>query len=165
TAAMVFVAHFGAAMDIFFSAAAKAGLGITSGLVTSDRNLPEALLTDVETSVAEGQRLIDAWHGTGRLRYAVTPRFSFSAGPELLAAGGALVADNPDVGVTSHITENRVEVPGVAQIHAEALDYLATYDRAGLLGRRTVLAHNGHPQDRELARMADVGVVAAHCPS
>ncbi|WP_298418561.1 guanine deaminase [Brevibacterium sp.] len=165
TSAMVFGAHFGAAMDIFFSAAAKAGLRITSGLVTSDRNLPEALLTDVETSVAEGQRLIDAWHGTGRLRYAVTPRFSFSAGPELLAAGGALVADNPDIWVTSHINENRDEVTGVAQIHPEALDYLDTYDRAGLLGRRTVLAHNVHPQDRELARIAEVGAVAAHCPT
>src|SRR5699024_7638669 len=53
----------------------------------------------------------------------------------------------------------------VAQIHPEALDYLDTYDRAGLLGRRTVLAHNVHPQDRELARMAEVGAVAAHCPT
>src|SRR5699024_7859125 len=59
------------------------------------------------------------------------------AGPELLAAGGALVADNPDIWVTSHINENRDEVTGVAQIHPEALDYLDTYDRAGLLGRRT----------------------------
>src|SRR5699024_11218086 len=122
-AAAVFGARRGGAMDSSFSAAAKAGLRIASGLVTSDRNLPEALLPDVETSVAEGQRLIDAWHGTGRLRYAVTPRFSFSAGPELLAAGGALVADNPDIWVTSHINENRDEVTGVAQIHPEALDY------------------------------------------
>src|SRR5699024_1307157 len=102
---MVFGAHFGAAVDIFFSAAATAGLRITSGLCIRDRNTPETLLTDVETSVAEGHRLIDAWHGTVRLRYAVTPRFSFSAGLELLAAGGALVADNPDIWVTSHSNE------------------------------------------------------------
>src|SRR5699024_6587304 len=155
TSAMVVGAHVGAAMDIFLSAAATAGLRTPAGLVTSDRTLPEARLTDGEASVAEGQRLSDAWHGAGRLRYAVTPRFSCSAGPELLAAGGALVADNPDIWVTSHINENRDEVTGVAQIHPEALDYLDTYDRAGLLGRRTVLAHNVHPQDRELARMAE----------
>lgn len=165
TSAMVFGSHFASAVDIFFSAAQKAGLRVTAGLVTSDRNLPEALLTDVDRSIAEGQRLIDRWHGKGRLRYAVTPRFSFSAGPELLAAGGALVEANPGIWVTSHLNENRDEIAGVAEIHPNSRDYLDTYDRAGLLGRRTVLAHNVHPQDRELARMAEVGAVAAHCPT
>ena len=165
TSAMVFGSHFASAMDIFFSAAEKSGLRITSGLVTGDRNLPDALLTDVERSTEEGQALIDRWHGKGRLRYAVTPRFSFSAGPELLAAGGRLVEENPGIWVTSHLNENVDEVAGVAEIHPEALDYLDTYDRAGLVGRRTVLAHNVHPQDRELERMAEAGSVAAHCPT
>ena len=100
TSAMVFGSHFASAMDIFFSAASESGLRITSGLVTGDRNLPEALLTDVERSTEESQALIDRWHGKGRLRYAVTPRFSFSAGPELLAAGGRLVEENPGIWVT-----------------------------------------------------------------
>ena len=165
TSAMVFGSHFASAMDIFFSAAEKSGLRITSGLVTGDRNLPDALLTDVERSTEEGQALIDRWHGKGRLRYAVTPRFSFSAGPELLAAGGRLVEENPGIWVTSHLNENVDEVAGVAEIHPDALDYLDTYDRAGLVGRRTVLAHNVHPQDRELERMAEAGSVAAHCPT
>ena len=165
TSAMVFGSHFASAMDIFFSAASESGLRITSGLVTGDRNLPDALLTDVERSTEEGQALIDRWHGKGRLRYAVTPRFSFSAGPELLAAGGRLVEENPGIWVTSHLNENVDEVAGVAQIHPEARDYLDTYDRAGLVGRRTVLAHNVHPQDRELERMAEAGSVAAHCPT
>src|SRR5699024_11982698 len=104
-------------------------------------------------------------YGTGRQRKQLTPHFSSPAWPEQPPAGGALVADNPDICVTSHINENRDEVTGVAQIHPEALDYLDTYDRAGLLGRRTVLAHNVHPQDRELSRMAEVGAVAAHGPT
>ncbi len=165
TSAMVFGSHFASAMDVFFAAASESGLRITSGLVTSDRNLPEALLTDVERSAQESQALIDRWHGKGRLRYAVTPRFSFSAGPELLAAGGRLVEENPGIWVTSHLNENVDEISGVAQIHPEARDYLDTYDRAGLVSRRTVLAHNVHPQDRELARMAEAGSVAAHCPT
>lgn len=165
TSAMVFGSHFAGAMDTFFSAASASGLRITSGLVTSDRNLPDALLTDVERSTEESQALINRWHGKGRLRYAVTPRFSFSAGPELLAAGGRLVEENPGIWVTSHLNENVDEISGVAQIHPDARDYLDTYDRAGLVGRRTVLAHNVHPQDRELARMAEAGSVAAHCPT
>ena len=165
TSAMVFGSHFASAVDTLFSQAAEAGLRITSGLVTSDVNLPEALLTNVERSVAESQDLIDRWHGKGHLRYAITPRFSFSAGPELLASGGQLLADNPDVWVTSHLNENLDEVAGVAALFPEAIDYLDTYDRAGLLGRRTILAHNVHPSDRELGRMAEVGAVSAHCPT
>ena len=87
------------------------------------------------------------------------------AGEELLAAGGQLLADNPGVWVTSHLNENRDEIAGVAEMFPEALDYLDTYDRAGLLGRRTILAHNVHPSDRELARMAEVGAASAHCPT
>ncbi|GAA1870156.1 guanine deaminase [Brevibacterium marinum] len=165
TSAMVFGSHFASAVDTLFSQAAEVGLRITSGLVTSDRILPEELLTSVERSVAESQDLIDRWHGTGHLRYAITPRFSFSAGQELLAAGGRLAADNPGVWVTSHLNENRDEVAGVAEMFPEALDYLDTYDRAGLLGRRTILAHNVHPSERELARMAEVGAASAHCPT
>ncbi|RBP61255.1 guanine deaminase [Brevibacterium sanguinis] len=165
TSAMVFGSHFATAVDALFAAAAEVGLRITSGLVTSDRNLPEALLTSVERSVSESQDLIDRWHGSGRLRFAVTPRFSYSAGPELLAAGGELLAANPGIWVTSHLNENRDEIAGVAAIFPEALDYLDTYDRAGLLGRRTILAHNVHPSDRELGRMAEVGASAAHCPT
>lgn len=165
TSAMVFGSHFAGAVDTLFARAAEAGLRITSGLVTSDMNLPEALLTSVERSVVESQDLIDRWHGVGHLRYAVTPRFSLSAGQELLASGGQLVADNPGIWVTSHLNENREEIAGVAELFPEALDYLDTYDRAGLLGRRTVLAHNVHPNDRELARMAELGAVSAHCPT
>ncbi|MDN6135021.1 guanine deaminase [Brevibacterium sp.] len=165
TSAMVFGSHFASAMDTFFSQAAEVGLRITSGLVTSDRILPEPLLTSVERSVSQSQDLIDRWHGVGRLRYAVTPRFSFSAGQELLAAGGQLVADNPGIWVTSHLNENRDEIAGVADMFPEALDYLDTYDRAGLLNRQTILAHNVHPSDRELARMAEVGAASAHCPT
>lgn len=81
---MVFGAHFASAVDILFARAAELGLRMTTGLVTSDRNLPEPLLTTVDRSLSESQQLIDRWHGQSRLRYAVTPRFSLSAGPELL---------------------------------------------------------------------------------
>jgi guanine deaminase len=165
TSAMVFGSHFASAVDILFARAAEVGLRITTGLVTSDRNLPEPLLTTAERANAESQELIDRWHGHGRLRFAVTPRFSFSASQELMAAGGELLEANPDVWVTSHLNENRDEIAGVAEMFPEAIDYLDTYDRAGLLGRRTILAHNVHPSDRELARMADVGAASAHCPT
>lgn len=165
TSAMVFGSHFASAVDILFAHASQLGIRMTAGLVTSDRNLPEPLLTTIDKSMGESQQLIDRWHGKGRLRYAVTPRFSLSAGEELLAAGGQLVRDNPGIMVTSHLNENHDEIAAVAEVHPNARDYLDTYDIAGLLGDHTILAHNVHPTDRELARMAETGAAAAHCPT
>ena len=165
TSAMVFGSHFASAVDILFGHASQLGIRMTAGLVTSDRNLPEPLLTTIDKSMVESQQLIDRWHGKGRLRYAVTPRFSLSAGEELLAAGGQLVLDNPGIMVTSHLNENHDEIAAVAEVHPNARDYLDTYDIAGLLGDHTILAHNVHPTDRELARMAETGAAAAHCPT
>src|SRR5699024_1154475 len=82
-----------------------------------------------------------------------------------LAAGGQLVRDNPGISVTSHLNENHDEIAGVAEVHPYARDYLDTYEKAGLLDHHTILAHNVHPNDRELAKMAEVGAAAAHCPT
>ena len=45
-----------------------------------------------------------------------------------------------------------------------AHDYLAVYERYGLTGPRTVLAHNVHPTDAELERLAPRRTSIAHCP-
>ena len=52
------------------------GLNVTAGLVLSDRILRKDLLCTPERALAESRDLIERWHGKGRLRYAVTPRFS-----------------------------------------------------------------------------------------
>lgn len=165
TTAMVFGSHFVPAMDILFAAAGRRGLRLTSGLVTSDRNLPESLLITPDRAYAESSRLIKDWHGVGRLRYAVTPRFAYSAGPDLLAASAQLIKDSGDVWFTSHLNENLDEIAAVAGLFPSAEDYLDCYDRAGLLQARTVLAHNVHPTDRELSVLADSGAAVAHCPT
>ena len=46
-----------------------------------------------------------------------------------------------------------------------ASDYLETYERYGLLGSRSVFAHDVHPTDDELRRLASAGATVAHCPS
>ena len=45
TSALVFGSHFATAMDALFVGAEQRGLNITSGLVVSDRILPDELLT------------------------------------------------------------------------------------------------------------------------
>ena len=163
TSALVFGAHFASAMEVFFTEAAASGLRISSGLVVSDRGLPPPLLTTPERAVAESVALAERWHGRGRLRYAVTPRFSLSCSDALLAACAGTRATIPGSLFTSHVNESAAEIAAVEA--AFGTHYVGTFDRHGLLDRLSVLAHDVHPRDEELAVLGARGTSVAHCPS
>lgn len=165
TTSLVFGSHFAPAVDALFSEAARFGLRVTSGLVVSDRMLPESLLTTPERAYAESMGLASRWHGRGRARYAATPRFSLSASDPILAACAAVAADLDGVFFTSHVNENLAEVATVEGQFPDRSDYVHTYAHHGLLGPRSVLAHNVHPRDSELAVLSASGTAVAHCPS
>lgn len=169
TTALVFGSHFPEAMEVLFAQAQQVGLRMTSGLVVSDRILPEPLLTTPTQALDVGRALAERWHGQGRLRYAVTPRFSLSASQQMLESCGALFREgggpSEELWFTSHVNENPVEIEEVRRLFPEARDYVDTYDRHGLLGPRSVLAHNVHPAAAELERMGQTRTAAAHCPT
>jgi guanine deaminase len=164
TTALVFGAHFAPAVDLLFDQAARVGLRLTSGLVVSDRLLPDELLTTPQRAYDEGLRLAERWHGTGRSRYAVIPRFSLSCGDDLLDSCASLLRDVPGSWFTSHINENVREIEAVTRLFG-ARTYLDTYECHGLVGRRSVLAHNVHPAEEELALLAARDASIAHCPT
>jgi guanine deaminase len=147
-----------------FEAADQWGLRVTTGLVTSDRLLPEPLLTTAERAYSESLDLATRWHGKGRLRYAVTPRFSLSASEAVLEACAAVLSEVPGSWFTSHVNENLHEIREVAALFDGAA-YVDTYDRFGLVTPRSVLAHDVHPTDAELATVAERGAAVAHCPT
>ncbi len=164
TTALVFGSHFAAAVDLLFTEAERVGLRVTSGLVVSDRLLRDELMTTPERAYDEGRALAERWHGVGRARYAVTPRFSLSCGNGLLDSCRSLLRDVEASYLTSHINENPREVATVADLFG--LDtYLETYDQHDLVGPRSVLAHNVHATDAELKIMAERGASVAHCPT
>jgi guanine deaminase len=88
------------------------------------------------------------------LRRHAALRLVLLAGPDGAVRGSA-----------AHINENRGEIAAVLGHYTEAGDYLATYERFGLVTERTVLAHNIHVGDAELARLAQAGCAVCHCPS
>jgi guanine deaminase len=165
TTALVFGAHFPGAQEVLFEQAAASGLRIASGLVVSDRNLLPELHTTPETAYEESRALIERWHGRGRLRYAVTPRFSVSCTEAMLEVCGRLQDEFDGLLFTSHLNENRSEIDFVAELFPWASDYLATYERYGLVHERCVLAHDVHPTDDELRRLGAARASVAHCPS
>lgn len=165
TTSLVFGSHFAAAVDLLFSEVSRVGLRVTSGLVVSDRILRPDLLSTPQRAYDEGRVLAERWHGTGRTRYAVTPRFSLSSTDDLLDSCAALAKDVPGSWASSHLNENLVEIAEVTRLFAGSVDYLDTYDRHGLVGARSVFAHNVHVQDRELSLLAAQGAGVAHCPT
>lgn len=163
TTALVFGSHFAPAVDVLFERASTAGLRITSGLVASDRLLHPDLHTTPRRAYEEGLALAQRWHGTGRARYAVTPRFSLSCSDDLLDSCGALHTDVAGSWLTSHINENPAEVSRVRDLFGGS--YLDSYDKHGLVGARTVFAHNVHATDAELELLARAGSAVSHCPT
>jgi guanine deaminase len=165
TTALVFGAHFPAAQNILFEEAERAGLRISSGLVVSDRNLRDDLEVTPEVAYETSRELREHWHGRGRLRYAVTPRFSVSCSEAMLEVCKTLLEEAPTALFTSHVNESLGEIDFVHRLFPGARDYLDTYERAGLLGECSVLAHNVHVSDSELKRLAASRTAVAHCPS
>ncbi|MEO6510169.1 MAG: guanine deaminase [Nocardioides sp.] len=165
TTALVFGAHFAPAVDVLFSRAAEVGLRMTSGLVVSDRILRPDLLTVPQTAYDQGLELAKRWHGVGRNRYAVIPRFSLSCSDELLASSAALLDAVEGSWFTSHINENLAEVATVCELFDDCDHYLSSYHRHGLVGSRSVYAHNVHATADELELMAQQGAGVAHCPT
>jgi guanine deaminase len=165
TSALVFGTHFPAAQRIFFEEAQRSGLRITSGLVVSDCNLCEDLHCTPRQAHEHAAELIDSFHGQGRLRYAVTPRFALSCTQAMLESCAETLNCAEGLTFTTHLNENLEEVRAVLRGHPGAHDYLDTYERCSLLGPRSVFAHDIHVGDGELARLGQAGASVAHCPS
>ncbi len=165
TTALVFGAHFVRAQEVLFAEAERVGLRMTSGLVLSDRLLRPELEADAETCYRESEALLRRWHGRGRLRYALTPRFSLSCSEGVLEAAGVLLQAHPGALFQTHLNESPAEIRTVAELFPWAGDYLETYERFGLVGSRSVFAHNVHVSDAELRRLGAARAAVAHCPS
>jgi len=164
TTALVFGSHFAPAVDAMFEAAERTGLRVTTGLVVSDRLLPDELLTTPDRAYDEARGLAERWHGSGRLRYAVTPRFSFSASDAMLESCAATFKEVGGAWFTSHVNENVAEVAEVSRLF-DGGHYVGTYANHGLVARSSVLAHNVHPTDEELALLGSLDASVAHCPT
>lgn len=152
-------------VDAYFEEAARLGLRAGAGKVLMDRNAPEALRDTAESGYADSARLIERWHGRGRLFYAVTPRFAPTSSEAQLDAAGALLRAHPGVYMQTHLSENRAELDWVRRLFPGARDYLDVYDRHGLVGPRSLFGHAVHLAEREWRRLGEAGAAVVHCPT
>jgi guanine deaminase len=163
TTAMVFGSVHGEATAALFEAALTRNMRLIAGKSMMDLG-PEGLNETCEDGAADTEALIRAWGSRGRLGYAITPRFALSSSDAQLASAGALLARHDHVWMQTHLAETPRELALVAERFPDR-DYLAVYDRFGLVGPRSVFGHCVHMTDRSLHRMAAAGAAIAHCPS
>ncbi|MCB6179655.1 guanine deaminase [Rhodobacter sp. Har01] len=152
-------------VEAFFAAARSRGMRAYAGKTCMDRNAPAGLCDTAQSAYDESKALIAKWHGTDRLSYVITPRFSPTSTPGQLQALGALWAEYPDCLMQTHLCEQPDEIAWVHALFPQARDYLDTYESTGLLREGAVFGHAIHLTPRERARLIEAGASLVHCPT
>jgi guanine deaminase len=165
TTAVVYCTVHPQSAESFFTEAERRGLRMIAGKVMMDRNAPAALTDNAERGYAESRKLLERWHGRGRLHYAITPRFALTSTAAQLEAAGTLLAEFPLAYMQTHLAENHVEIATVRGLFPAASSYTDVYDRFGLLGPRSIFGHCLHLGEAELARLSESRSIAAFCPT
>ena len=105
TTALVFGSHFASAVDALFERVASAGLRSRPGWSRATARSRSNYSAPPDRFYAESMALAARWHGVDRTRYAVTPRFSYSASEDMLDACGSVLKDVE--GLLVHIPRQR----------------------------------------------------------
>ncbi|ACR70655.1 guanine deaminase [Edwardsiella ictaluri] len=165
TTALVFGTVHPESVDALFEAASHINMRMIAGKVMMDRNAPDYLLDDAQSSYEQSKALIERWHKNGRLLYAVTPRFAPTSSPEQLAMAQRLREEYPDTYLHTHLCENRDEIAWVKSLYPHHDGYLDVYHQYGLTGKNCVFAHCIHLEEKEWDCLSDTGSSIAFCPT
>lgn len=163
--AVVFGTSHAVSVEAIMPLAQQRGLRLVVGKVLQDRHSPDGVRDQTEQSLLDTERLIQCWHGVGRLGYAITPRFAPSCSDAQMWGAAELARRYPDVWIQSHVAENTDEVRWVQALYPDARSYLEVYERFGLLRERAVYAHCLHLDEADRRLMRDRGAAAAVSPT
>lgn len=155
-----------AATAAAFEVADELGARACLGKVMMDQDPPGPAPEPTDQSLRESVALCEAWDGRdgGRLRYVFTPRFAPTCSRDLMREIGDYARPR-NVLIQTHLAENEEETVRVLRLFPECDTYTGVYERYGLLGPRTLLAHGIHLGAAELDLLRESGARLVHCPS
>lgn len=165
TSAMVFSSVHPQCADALFSAAEMRRMAIITGKTMMDRDVPASVRDTPEEGARESEALYRKWHGKGRLRYTVSPRFAVTSSEAQLQVSRELMQSLPEALMQTHLSESLGEVARIRDLYPNDKDYTDVYDRFGLLSDRSLFAHGVHLSERECRRLSETGSIVAHCPT
>ncbi len=165
TTASVYCTVHSQSVESFFEAATRRNVCMAAGKVCMDTNSSLGLADTAQTAYDQSKALIERWHGEGRNRYAITPRFALTSSPAQLAALGSLWREHPTVLMQTHLSETKDEVARVLEQHPTYDSYYQVYQSFGLAGEGAIFGHAIHLSDDERRAIAESGAAIAHCPT
>ena len=166
TRAVVFGTRHGDSTEILMEKLEKTGLVTFVGKVNMDQNAPEPLVEEsADASEADTlgwlRHTIDRFE---RTKPILTPRFIPSCSRRLLEKLGK-IREEYGLPVQSHLSENPGEIAFVRQLFPEEPSYGHCYERFGLLGEDTIMAHCVYSSPEEVRLLREKGTFIAHCPA
>lgn len=146
----------------------ETGLVTYVGRVNMDRNGGSGLQEESAESSLQGTR---QWLEEVQGRYQntmpiLTPRFIPTCSDELMKGLGKL-AEERNLRIQSHLSENPSEIAWVKELVPMADCYANAYEIFGHMGNEelpTIMAHCVYSDAREMEIMKTHGVYVAHCP-
>ena len=126
-----------------------------AGQVLMDRNAPAPLLGHQTAPLTNSEQ--------PRVQLSVNPRFAICCSDELLTRAARCASD--DTIIQTHLAESKMECERVAELFPDDTHYTGVYNRHGLLGERTLLAHCLHLCEEEWSIVAQRKSVVVHCPT
>lgn len=136
------------------------------GKVCMDTNSPIFYCeSSSETSLQETRKFIEHLKvSNSSVVPVITPRFAPTCTSQLMTGLGK-IAKEQDLPIQTHLSENRAEIEWVQALFPDYSSYAEVYQKHGILGPKTVLAHCVHITDQELSIIQSEGSGISHCPN
>lgn len=164
TRVCVFSSIHRAATHVLMEELELAGITGYAGKVNMDSNCPPSLRESAEDSLSETRRwVMECKNSYSAIKPILTPRFAPSCSNSLLAGLGELAGEF-GLPVQSHLSESIDEIKWVRELFPDCRRYWEVYDKYGLFGGFTAMAHCVYSDKEERRAMAVRGVTAVHCP-
>jgi len=125
------------------------------GQAAVDRHVPAALIGHDQARMARSER--------GRTDISANPRFAVACSEKLMRDLARRAGSEHFI--QTHLAESIAECELVRELFPNDANYTCVYDRMGLLGEHTLLAHCLHLSDDEWKLIAQRRCVVVHCPT
>ena len=144
----------------------KIGQRAYIGKVCMDRNAPDYYIETTENSINDTKLIIEYINSlnTTLIKPIITPRFVPTCTSTLMNNLSNL-ANEYELPIQSHISENKEEIAWVKELHPDCNHYTDVYYKHGLLNHRTIMAHGIYLSQDELDLFKQQNAGISHCPN
>ena len=144
----------------------KLGQRAFVGKVNIDRNSPnyytETTQGSIDATKSFVTKVLDMKNDL--VQPIITPRFAPVCSRQLLESLGEF-AKEKNVGIQTHLSENKSEIEWVHELEPTAKNYTDVYVQTGILTDKTILAHGIYLDDSELSAINNAKAAISHCPN